>query len=207
MIKTVIFDYDGVVKKSQKFSQAIVDLYKISIEYYEKFIPKLKPIIGKFDKGLVTEEKFWMEFSNAIGKPVPDKCGEIAKMMYKDKFVFFPEVIRLINELKKQGFRLAVLSNMFPYQTKVISENNGYDLFDNTFISCERGLRKPDLEFYELVIKEMNGAPKECLFIDDKEENLVPAEKLGMKTILAKKPEQIVEDVWEIIKAEGKIKI
>ena len=205
MIKAVVFDYDGVVKKSQKFSLDIADLYKISVEEYEKFIPQLKPIIEKFDKGLVDQEKFWMEFSDALGKVMPEKCGEKAKKMYKDKFVFFSEVIGLIEKLKSDGFRLSILSNMFPYQVEVIKENNGYDLFDDVFISCERGLKKPDLEFYELVIKEMNVSPQECLFIDDKEENILPAEKLGMKTVLAKKPDQIVKDVWAIIKSENKI--
>ena len=205
MIKTIIFDYDGVVKKSQKLSLDIVDLYKISIEEYEKIIPRLRPIIEKFDKGLVTEEKFWMEFSDAMGKDVPEKCREKAKKMYKDKFVFFPEVIELIEKLKSEGFRLSILSNMFPYQAKIIKEMNGCSLFDDLFFSCERGLKKPDLEFYELVIKEMNVRPQECLFIDDKEENLLLAEKLGMKTVLAKNQEQIVEDVWAIIRLENKI--
>ena len=205
MIKTVIFDYDGVVKKSQKLSLGIVDLYKISVEEYEKFIPQLEPIIEKFNQGLIVEEKFWMEFSDAMGKVVPEKCGEKARKMYKDKFVFFPEVIELIEKLKSQGFRLSILSNTFPYQAEIIKEINGCSLFDDLFFSCEKGLTKPDLEFYELVIREMNVSSQECLFIDDKEENLLPAEKLGMKTVLAKKPEQIVEDVWKIIKSENKI--
>jgi len=203
MIKAVIFDYDGVVKKSQKLSLDIVDLYKISVEEYEKFIPQLKPIIEKFDKDLIGEEKFWMEFSDAMGKIVPKKCGEKAKKMYKDKFVFFPEVIELIEKLKSEGFRLSILSNMFPYQAEVIKEINGCSLFDDVFFSCERGFTKPDLKFYELVIREMNVKPQECLFIDDKEENLFPAEKLGMKTVLAKKPDQIVEDVWAIVKSDS----
>ncbi|MFZ3057570.1 MAG: HAD family phosphatase [Minisyncoccales bacterium] len=205
MIKTIIFDYDGVVKKSQKLSLDIIDLYKISIEEYEKNFTRLKPIIEKFDKNLVTEEKFWIEFSEALGKVMPEKCGEKAKKMYKDKFVFFPEVIELIEKLKIEGFRLSILSNMFPYQAEIIKKINGCSLFDDLFFSCERGLKKPDLEFYELVAREMNVRPQECLFIDDKEENLLPAEKLGMKTVLAKNQEQIVKDVWAIIKAENKI--
>jgi len=205
MIKTVIFDYDGVVKKSQKLSLDIVDLYRISIEEYEKFIPRLKPIIEKFDKGLIAEEKFWLEFSAAMGKAVPEKCGERAKKMYKDRFAFFPEIIGLIEKLKNEGFRLSILSNMFPYQAEIIKEINRCSLFNDLFFSCEKELKKPDLEFYELVIRELNVRPQECLFIDDKEENLLPAEKLGMKTVLAKKQEQIVEDVWTIIKSENKI--
>jgi epoxide hydrolase-like predicted phosphatase len=205
MIKTIIFDYDGVIKKSQKLSLDIADLYGISVEEYEKFVPQLKPIIGKFDKALISEKEFWIEFSDAIGKPVPERCEERAKKMYKDKFVFFTEVIELINELKNQGLRLSILSNVFPYQAEIIKENNGYALFDDVFLSCERGLKKPDLEFYELVTKEMNVRPQECLFVDDKEVNILPAEKLGMKTVLAKNQEQIVEDVWAVIKSENKI--
>ena len=205
MIKAVIFDYDGVVKKSQKFSLAIADLYKISVEEYEKFISQLKPIIEKFDKGLVAEEKFWLEFSDAIGKTMPEECSEKAHKMYRDNFMFFAEVIDLIKKLKKQGFQLSILSNMFPYQAEIVRENNEDALFDNVFISCERGIKKPDLEFYELAIREMNVKPQECLFIDDKEENLLPVEKLGMKTVLAKNPEQIVKDVWAVIKSENKI--
>jgi putative hydrolase of the HAD superfamily len=205
MIKTIIFDYDGVVKKSQKLSLDIVDLYKISVEEYEKFIPRLKPIIEKFDKGFIAEEKFWMEFSDAMGKVMPEKCGERAKKMYKDKFVFFPEVIGLIEKLKSEGFRLSILSNMFPYQAEIIKEIHGCSLFDDLFFSCERGLKKPDLEFYELVIREMNVRSQESLFIDDKEENLLPAKKLGMKTVLAKNQEQIVKNIRAIIKSENKI--
>jgi putative hydrolase of the HAD superfamily len=72
-------------------------------------------------------------------------------------------------------------------------------------LSCEVGFVKPQKEFYELAVKDLVVLPGECIFIDDDENNLLPAEKLGMKTVLAKKPEQIVEDVWGIIKSENKI--
>jgi putative hydrolase of the HAD superfamily len=203
MIKAIIFDYDGVIKKSQKLSLDIVDLYKISIEEYEKIIPQLRPIIEKFDRNLISEEKFWTEFSNAMGKNIPEKAGEKARKMYKDEFVYFSEVIELINKLKSEKFRLSILSNVFPYQAETIREMNGYALFDDIFLSCQTGFKKPDLEFYEFAVKEMNVSPKECLFIDDKEENLLPAKKLGMKTVLAKKPDQIVKDVWAIIESDN----
>jgi putative hydrolase of the HAD superfamily len=205
MIKTAIFDYDGVIKKSQKLSSDIIDLYKISIEEYEKFSPQLKPIIEKLDKGFIDGGKFWMDLSDAMNKPMPEKCEEKAKKMYKNNFIFFSEVIELIKKLKSEGFRLSILSNMFPYQAEIIKEMGGRSLFDDIFFSCEKGLKKPDLGFYELIVKEINIKPEECLFIDDKEENLLPAKKLGMKTILAKNQEQIVKDVWAIIRSENEI--
>ncbi|MDE7071621.1 MAG: HAD-IA family hydrolase, partial [Clostridia bacterium] len=44
--------------------------------------------------------------------------------------------------------------------------------------------RKPDNAIYEYVVKECKVDPKESLFIDDRIKNLIPAEKLGFKTIL-----------------------
>ena len=45
--------------------------------------------------------------------------------------------------------------------------------------------------------------PSECVFIDDKEENLVPAEELGMKTVLFQNPKQAVKEVLNIIENGG----
>ena len=45
-------------------------------------------------------------------------------------------------------------------------------------------MRKPDIEFYELVLDENDLKPQETVFIDDSEQNLPPARELGINTIL-----------------------
>jgi FMN phosphatase YigB (HAD superfamily) len=35
-------------------------------------------------------------------------------------------------------------------------------------------------------LKKLKIDPRQCIFVDDKKENLLPAKKLGMKTILFK---------------------
>jgi putative hydrolase of the HAD superfamily len=52
------------------------------------------------------------------------------------------------------------------------------------FSSCFLGLRKPDEPIYRAVLRIVQRQPEECVFIDDREENLVAPRKLGMRTIL-----------------------
>jgi HAD superfamily hydrolase (TIGR01509 family) len=61
-------------------------------------------------------------------------------------------------------------------------------------------MRKPDLEIYEQVLGKLKVKPEEILFIDDQLENIEPAQKLGMHTVLAKEPGQIIADVEAILK-------
>lgn len=50
------------------------------------------------------------------------------------------------------------------------------------FLSCDIGMQKPDIQFYSYVtrITGLNGP--QILFIDDKKENLVPAEEYNWRT-------------------------
>jgi long-chain acyl-CoA synthetase len=72
------------------------------------------------------------------------------------------------NNIAEAGWR-----NAFPFE-----------LFDVVLDSSEAGVRKPDPQFYEELLKRLHRPAGEVVFIDDFEENLVPAAALGFHTIL-----------------------
>ncbi|HZP32327.1 MAG TPA: HAD-IA family hydrolase [Candidatus Acidoferrales bacterium] len=51
------------------------------------------------------------------------------------------------------------------------------------FTSCYLRARKPDPLIYQLVLGITQRPPGQCIFIDDRPENLEPARSLGMRTI------------------------
>jgi len=51
------------------------------------------------------------------------------------------------------------------------------------FTSCYLGIRKPAEEMYRRALGMTQRAPEECVFIDDRIENLEPANRIGMRTI------------------------
>lgn len=55
-----------------------------------------------------------------------------------------------------------------------------WDLFDGIFASALEGMRKPDLEFYEHVLKQIDTSAAETIFVDDKLENVIAAQAVGM---------------------------
>lgn len=97
--------------------------------------------------------------------------------------------IEFLRQLKTK-YRLLLLSNtnyihlehiraymQQEFGNDILSEN-----FDTCYYSQEIGLRKPDKEIYEFVMKSQNIAPSEILFFDDKAENLTEPQKLGWQT-------------------------
>lgn len=61
--------------------------------------------------------------------------------------------------------------------------------------SCYLGARKPDEAIYRRALGITQRDPSECLFIDDREENLVPARRLGMRTLAYQGPKRLEEDL------------
>ena len=206
MIKAIIFDYNGVVKVINKyFFDDVESIFGLSAEEKEYAKKMTRDLFEQLDKGLLDEDSFWLKFSQRIHKSMPINVKELAHKLFNEHFELYEEVVNMLKSLRTNGYVTAVLSDTFPYMADITRERNGYDYFDKVYLSCEVGFVKPQKEFYELAVKDLAVLPGECIFIDDSEGNLLPAEKLGMKTVLAKKPEQIVEDVWAIIKSENKI--
>ncbi len=56
-----------------------------------------------------------------------------------------------------------------------------FDSFADIIVSGDEKLVKPDAAIYELALDRFNVTSDQCLFIDDRPENVAGSEKLGMK--------------------------
>ena len=69
------------------------------------------------------------------------------------------------------------------------------EIFDSYLSSCWLGLRKPTRKFFDRALSIAQAVPEKSLFIDDREQNLMPAQSLGMQTILYQSPSQLRADL------------
>lgn len=209
MIKAVLFDVGGVIKTNYPLSKDTAEICGVSDEKVKEIKEERRLKVGiPAEKGLISDEDFWVGVSEILGKKLPqtpEECVKIAKKRYIENFVFHQEVVDLAKELKEKGIKIAILSNVFEYSAEVIRQKGGYDNFDPVILSYEVGMAKPEKDIYLYALRKLNLKPEECIFIDDKEENLVPARELGMKTVLAENQEQIVKDVWSIIDIDNSL--
>lgn len=67
--------------------------------------------------------------------------------------------------------------------------------FEQVYLSHEIGMRKPDREIFEFVIRQNNLSPQNTLFIDDTAGHLKGAEKTGLRTYHLKAEEKL-EDLF-----------
>jgi putative hydrolase of the HAD superfamily len=109
------------------------------------------------------------------------------------------ERLEILKSLKK-NYRLFLLSNTniihVEYYNKIIYEKFNLhfsDIFDYIFYSHEIGMRKPDTEVFEYVLKFSQLDSKETLFADDLEINISAAKQAGINTFHVKTPNAILE--------------
>jgi putative hydrolase of the HAD superfamily len=71
------------------------------------------------------------------------------------------------------------------------------DCFEKSYYSHDIGLRKPDREIFDFVLKDSNLAPGETLFIDDTWANVEAANAIGIHGLYLEKPFTIEEILKE----------
>ncbi|MBO7515430.1 MAG: HAD family phosphatase [Lachnospiraceae bacterium] len=85
-------------------------------------------------------------------------------------------------QVKAAGYGIYVLSNasdlFYTYFPKFLP----LSFFDGVFVSSDYRMLKPDPEIYETFLQKYSLKADECLFIDDRADNVAGAQKVGMQT-------------------------
>ena len=109
-----------------------------------------------------------------------------------------PEVIALLEELKREGHGLYCLSNI-PREIfhELHNRHDFFKKFDGITASFQHGLLKPDPEIYLAFLSAHSLKADDCFFIDDREENIQGAKACGIEGIVYESPEQLREKLVE----------
>ena len=191
MIKAIIFDWFGVC--TGEFRKILSkELYKklninrnLAVKSYIKY--ELRFILRKINSKDVLSNMFK---ELGINKNVNGYL-----YIFKSKPKLRKEIFKLIKRLKR-NYKTVLLSDNFDDMTKTIRKN--LDLkkyFDFVVFSNEVGLVKRENKIYKFVISKLKYKPNECVFIDDKKENIRRAKKIGINGILFRDIKQVKRDL------------
>ena len=195
MVKTIIFDWGGVI--CYPITRRLVSKLKEKFELEERAIRKayFKDLLD-YETGKLTDKDFWQRFCKELSIKVHEDVlmGIIRETEELDK-----EVYDLIVDLKKRNrYKLVLLSNNIPVMVNYIRQKFDLSVFDHLFFSNELGMRKPHLGIFAHVLKEIKTNPEDAIFIDDKEENVNAAAELGIKTILFQNADKLKKDLTQL---------
>lgn len=192
MYKTIISDLGGVFlnRGIWLFWQCLQNLYGVPVENGKTFFLKY---YKQYFSGNITEEKFWTDFLKDINL---NEDWKKLRQILLDLFQINKDVSVLYTKLKSNGYKMVLLSDQtkewWPYLDKKLKVSS---FFDIVIISALVGLNKPDPRLYKYALKESRSKPKEVLFIDDLEQNLIPATALKIDTILFENCKQLEKEL------------
>jgi len=108
----------------------------------------------------------------------------------------------LVNYLRslRPRYKTGLLSNAWDdLRQVIIQEWKIADAFDELIISAEVGLAKPDPRIYLLAAEKLGVLPGEAVFLDDFNENIHGALRVGMQAIHFRYPLQALDELAQVL--------
>jgi FMN phosphatase YigB (HAD superfamily) len=124
-----------------------------------------------------------------------------------------PDTAAVIQELHAQGYRQHIGSNIGAQIFQDLLERSLFsDIFNNTIFELlasqvvsynpdfpEATIKKPQAQFYREYLAKNNLAPEQVILIDDKIENVLSAQRVGMYGLVFRDAAQLKKDLWLLL--------
>ena len=184
-IKNIVFDLGGVLIDLD-FKSAINGLQKAGFTNVKEQLQAFDQngIFQKFELGEISADEFRASIRENSNVSLTD---EEVDSLWNLMLLEIPrEKLELILDLRSK-YMVYLLSNTnsihWDYVCKNAFNYRGFrmdDYFEETFLSYEMHLAKPDKAIFEKMLNDANLLPEETLFIDDLEANCKAAEEVGI---------------------------
>ena len=195
-VKAVIFDL-GMVLVDFRY-RAYMDDIGFDEKTREFFASEivLSPLWCRMDRC----EFSMMEAAEILKERYPDYRDAISTFFsgIRDIARPFPESYGYVKRLKDMGYKVYILSNYPEDLFNMHYESwEFFPLTDGAVISAKEKLAKPEEAFYKLLLNRFELSPEECIFLDDREDNVLTARSLGIRSILVNHREEAFRTLFE----------
>ncbi len=185
LVKNIIFDLGGVFLNID-YNRTKTEFEKLGVSNFDQLFSQKQqtPLFDKFETGVIDEDEFFQE----IQKEIPKSNTEQIRFAWNSMLgQLKTEEFELLQSIQNH-YNICLLSNTNYVHLQWIKYNipqyqNFEKLFQKTFYSHEIGLRKPNTEAFEFVLKKMNWNPSDTLFIDDTYQHTVGALSVGIQSL------------------------
>ncbi|GAA2815282.1 HAD family phosphatase [Saccharopolyspora taberi] len=176
-MKWVVFDYGEVISEPTPALPALagmlgVDADEFARAYYAERVA--------YDRGC-TDLEFWHAVAAHFGAAPDDSLvnaltgHDIVGWLHIDA-----EAVQLIEDLDRAGVPLAVLSNAPSSFGRAVEQQPWAGHFQHLVFSGDLEVVKPDEAIYRALLDVLGARPAECLFFDDRQDNVDAAIRAGL---------------------------
>lgn len=198
MVKNLIYDFGKVLVDYDYF--VVLDELFSTHEQAEDFYHHLMD--DGWNERLDREEHPFEQIISDMQAAMPQYKKEIQG--FGDRYTeFVLEEVKgmrpLLTRLKEQGYKLYGLTNWCSKVHITMTQYPIFQLLDDRLISSEEHLVKPETAIYERICSKFNLKAEECVFADDKIENVEAARAYGMQGIWFKDAKQYEMELKDIL--------
>ena len=200
MIRNLIFDVGNVLLEYRWFDMLTKD-YGLSAEEAnrignEMFEPDLWGV--ELDGGKITLDEAILKY----GEMYPQDITVIEWFLRNGELMAVkrPEIWGKIARLKEKGYKIYILSNY----SKELFEKHTKDaaflkVLDGGIVSYQVKEIKPYRRIYELLLNKYDLKAEECLFFDDRADNVEGARNLGIQAVQVTSREMLNETLDQML--------
>lgn len=179
--------------------ERVLEHFALDFDEFERRHPAANDL---WERGIIDVQEYLRQTVFYIARDFSE--DEFLSRMRAESRVQYAEMIAFVRRLRAQramedGAGIYMLSNesreLMAYRIPKFSLSG---LFDAFLVSAYIGLRKPEEAFFRCALDISQRKPEECVFIDDREENLEGARKLGIRGIRMESPEQAIAELGEL---------
>jgi len=196
MIKTVITDLGGVYFTDG--TRIAINKFCSQYELNRHFVKEvLEGDLGlDYRAGSITVQEFWTKAKMLWNiNNSPKELNNIWVGSYETN----QECVALFNKIRKSGYKLLYLSNNVQERVNFLQKKYSFlNDFDDGIFSHDAKIIKPNSEIYSMALQIAKDSPEECVYIDNKDEMIPPANILGMKTIKFENVKQLESELRKI---------
>lgn len=181
-INTVIFDLDGTLLNTLGDLADAVNFALRQYGYPERSIEEVRCFVGNGVSKL-------MELSIPEGKNNPEfgNCLAVFKNYYsknmQNKTCPYDGIMDLLEALRKEGCRTAIVSNKFDAAVKELNRRYFDGYIGIAAGESESVHRKPAPDCVNLVLRKLGSTAKEAVYVGDSEVDIKTAHNAGLPCI------------------------
>lgn len=178
--EAALFDMDGTLIDSMWMWKSI------DVEYLGRYNIELPEDLQKEIEGMsFSETAIYFKERFSLDTPletIKSDWNQMAWDKYENEVTVKEGVFEFLDYLKAQEIKLGIAtSNSVELATMVLKKRGLYDYFDAIHTSCEVPKGKPAPDIYQLVAKNLNVNPENCLVFEDVISGILAGKAAGMK--------------------------
>ncbi len=198
---TIIFDLGGVLVHLDwdKVCALFVERSDRAPEFVRGEVTN-GPIVTRSMRGLIGPREFHEALCDKLGIDVSyESFAGIWTRLLSPNETIVPLVDRL-----KANHRLVLASNTDEIHfTYAVQHFAALRQFDRCFLSYEMGILKPDPAFFRHMLRSLDAPPADCVFIDDRPENVDSARWVGISALQFEGAGKLHSDLAAMLRPQG----